>query len=119
MTLGTYEAQFVKGDPVMLDYTPGSAVDAGDVVVVGDLPLIAHQDIAANALGALAAGGGVYKVTADAAIAAGKKVWWNNTAKKVTETSAGNEEFGYLSPDSSAAADGDVVRVLHKPAAGP
>lgn len=44
-----------------IDYTPGSAVNAGDVVVLGSIPFIAPLDIAANALGALATEG-VFKV---------------------------------------------------------
>ena len=113
----SFQAELVKGDPVKVDYTPGSAVSAGDVVVVGDLALIAHADISASAKGSLAAGGGTYKVTADAAISAGKKVYWDDSADKVTETSTSNKVFGYLCPDESAAADGDAVRVLHMPEA--
>ena len=37
-----------------VDYTPGSAVTAGDVVVQGDLVGVAKLDIAANRQGALA-----------------------------------------------------------------
>jgi len=35
------------------DYTPGSAVAAGDVVVIGSLVAVAPRPIAANTLGAL------------------------------------------------------------------
>jgi predicted RecA/RadA family phage recombinase len=101
----------------MVDYTPSSAVTGGTVVVVGDLPLVAHRDIAADEQGALAAGGGVYEMTAGEAIAAGKKVWWNDSTNKVVETSTSNKVFGYLEADSSAAADGDTVRVIHMPEA--
>ena len=83
-------ATFRHGNPVMVDHTPGSGVTAGDVIVTGDTPRIAHRDIAANALGALASGGGVYDMTADAAIAADKKVYWNASASKVTETAGSN-----------------------------
>ena len=49
-------AEYVQnGD--YLDYTPGSAVSAGDVVVQGDLIGIAKGDIAADTLGALAVTG--------------------------------------------------------------
>ena len=41
-----------KGDVV--DYTPASAVAAGDVVVIGSLVGVAPRAIAANALGSLA-----------------------------------------------------------------
>jgi predicted RecA/RadA family phage recombinase len=111
------QATFHHGNPVMEDYTPVSAVAAGDVVVVGDRPCIAHTAIAANRLGALATGGGVYKVTGDAEIAAGKKVYWNDSANKVTETSTSNKVFGYTTTDSAFGADGDVSYVRHEPEA--
>lgn len=109
------QAQYLHGDYVKVDYTPGSAVTGGDVVVVGDRPLIAHRDIAANELGALATGGGVYEVTADAAISAGVVVYWNDTSNKVTTTASTHKVFGYVTPDSSAAADGDLIKVQHTP----
>lgn len=111
------DAIFKHGTPRMVDYTPGSAVTGGSVVVIGDLPLVAHRDIAASEKGALAAGGGVYEATADAAIAAGKKVYWDDTNNKVTETSTSNKVFGYLVDDTTASADGDTVSVLHVPQA--
>ena len=74
---------------------------------------IAHSDIAASALGAVAAGGGVYSFTADAAIAAGKTVYWDAGASKVTETTTGNKRVGIVPPGSSAAADGDAILVYH------
>jgi predicted RecA/RadA family phage recombinase len=44
-----------KGD--ILDYTPASAVAAGDVVVIGALVGVAPRPIAAGAMGALAVEG--------------------------------------------------------------
>ncbi len=108
-------ATFRHGRPLMCDYTPGSAVTAGDVVVVDDIPCVAHVDIAASALGALAVVGGVYEMTAAAAIVAGSKVYWDAAAEKVTETAASNKIFGYIAPGSSSAADGDAVQVIHQP----
>lgn len=49
-------ASYVQ-DGDLLDYTPGSAVAAGDVVVIGSLVGVAPRAIAANALGALAVEG--------------------------------------------------------------
>lgn len=46
-------AQFIH-DGKSIDYTPGSAVAAGDVVVQGELVGVAKMDIAAGQLGALA-----------------------------------------------------------------
>lgn len=107
-----FEAQFLHGNPLMVDHTPGSAVSAGQVVVVGDRPLVAHLDIAANALGALAAGGGVYKCVAGEAIAVGKKVWFNDTSNKMVESGA-HKFFGISV--TAAAADGDAINVHHCP----
>ena len=77
-----------------IDYTPGAAVAAGDVVVQGDLVCVAKVDIPANALGALAVAG-VFdfpKATgASTAIAVGKKVYWDvadQEAKEDDETGA-------------------------------
>jgi predicted RecA/RadA family phage recombinase len=109
------QADLRSGSPIVVDYTPTAAVAAGDVVVVGDYPFIAHLAIAANKLGALAAGGAEYKVTANAAIAAGKKVYWDDTNNKVTETATANTPFGFVSPHNAAAADGDLIDVVHCP----
>ena len=85
-------ARFIH-DGKSIDYTPQAAVTAGDVIVIGDLVAIAKLDIAAGQIGALATEG-VFDVpkeaaAADKAIAAGTKVYWNATDKRV-ETSAGD-----------------------------
>lgn len=109
------QAALSHGNPIMVGYTPGSAVTAGDVVVQNDLVCIAHDAIAANRRGEVAAVGGVYRVTADAAIVVGKKVYWDDTANKITETSTGNKVFGMNVEASSA--DGDVIQAVHMPGA--
>ena len=101
------------GSPTMVDHTPTSAVAAGDVVTVGDEIRIAHRDIAANELGALALGhgNGVYRVPkatgASSAIAAGKKVYWDATNEVVTtaDGSGANKVFGRT---VGASVDGDA-----------
>ena len=50
------QATFVH-DGASIDYTPGSAVAAGDVIVQGELIGVARTPIAANALGSLAVDG--------------------------------------------------------------
>jgi len=71
-----------------IDYTPGSAVAAGDVVVQGDLVGIATSPIAANELGALAVQG-VFAmpkaVTAGSALSIGTTVYWDATNSIVTD----------------------------------
>ncbi|HID74473.1 MAG TPA: DUF2190 family protein [Planctomycetaceae bacterium] len=112
------QATFRHGNPLMVDYTPASDVSAGDVVVVGAVPHVAHLDIEANRLGALAAGGGVYDVTAKEALSAGDKVYWDADNNKVTKTAVAGKTYycvGFIVPDSAASADGDTVRVQHSP----
>lgn len=109
------QARLKQGEPIMSDFTPGANVAAGDVVVVGLLPCVAHRPIGSGELGALAMGGAFYEVTADGALAQGVKVYWNNTAKKVTATASGNTQFGFVRPGSSSNADGDKIEVFHRP----
>jgi predicted RecA/RadA family phage recombinase len=72
------QATFVSGDVNMIDYTPGSAVAAGAVVELGTECYVAHTAIAANAVGALAADGGVYDVVKEATtFAIGDPVYWD------------------------------------------
>lgn len=73
-----------------IDYTPGSAVAAGAVVVQGDLVGIAKEPIAANTLGALATTG-VYRVPkptgagTDATV--GTIMYWDVADQNAQETS--------------------------------
>lgn len=108
-----FEATFRHGEPRMIDHTPAGAIAAGEVVIVGDLPLIAHRDIAADTLGALAAGYGVYRSLADAAIAKGLRVFWDNTANRVTVTATGNKALG-VTVSAAGAADAEID-FLHDP----
>lgn len=63
-------------DDGAVNYTPGSAVTGGDVVVVGNRALVAKSDIAASALGALATEG-IFKVPkTTAAWTVGLPVYW-------------------------------------------
>ncbi len=110
----TYQARFLHGSPRFIDYTPGSAVSAGDVVVLGDTPYVAHDDIAANEKGALAAGGGVYEVTPAAAVAnGGEPIWWDDTNNQGTETATSNTHLG-SSVGASYSSDTKLA-VLHNP----
>ena len=105
-------AVYSHGDPLMVDHTPGAAVAAGDVVVTNDTPRVSHQDIPATRLGALADGGGVYRMTADGAIAADKWVYWDAAAQKVTLTAGANKRFGKTT--SASLASGDAIFVQHR-----
>lgn len=110
------QATFVsKG--TCIDYTPGSAVAAGDVVVIVDLVAVAPVAIEANKLGSLQVEG-VWDFTKAAgsstAIPAGTLVYWDdaeNVAKADAESGA-NKLIGVV---AKAAVDADVlVRVLMK-----
>lgn len=111
------QTTFRHGYPLACDYTPGSAVTAGDVIVLENRVYVSRADIAANAKGSLDVCGGVYECTGDAAITAGKKVYWDDTNDKVTETAGSNKVFGYVAPGSSASGNGAAVDVVHDPSA--
>jgi len=124
-------AAFIRGKPIMQDYDPGAtAVAAGDVIVIGDLPCVAHCQIpaftGATTKDALAVGGGIYQMTADAAIPTGEYVYWDPTNSKVTQTSGGNcVPFGWIVggandvlSDSGPVSSAYVCSVLHEPAPG-
>ena len=111
------EADFVHGSPLMVDYTPSGAVSAGDVVVVGVVPFVAHSDIAANVQGAMAAGGGVYEGLTDGSLdTGGALVYWDDTEGEFVAGTSGNTHFGYTLPGQGATADQDTIRVIHWPA---
>jgi predicted RecA/RadA family phage recombinase len=106
-------AKFIQQGSTV-DYTPSSAVTAGDVVVQGELVGVAKLDIAADTLGALAVDG-VFDFPKTAgvgeAIAAGAEVYWDvadGVAKEDDETGA-NKLIGKT---ALAAGDDDTtVRV--------
>lgn len=66
-----------KQDGNSVDYTPGSAVTAGDVVVIGDRIGIAKKDIAASELGALATCGVFAMLKVTGAITDGQDLYWD------------------------------------------
>lgn len=115
--MATPTVQLHHGSPIMVDYTPSGDVAGGDVVVVGDVPMIAHNDIANGELGALAAGGGVYRVpktvATSSAIAAGANVWWDAGNGVATTTASTHKHLGET---VAAAGDDDAfVLVKHNP----
>lgn len=75
---------FSAGDKI--NYTPGSAVTAGDVVVIGNTAMVAEKDISASALGSLALGG-MWKVPKKTgAVVAGNDIYWDPAGDPVTGT---------------------------------
>ena len=102
-----------------IDYTPGAAVAAGDVVVQGNLVGIAALSIEANRLGALTVAGvfDIAKATGTGkALTVGTKVYWNGADKVVTadDDNGGTPAtaYPYVGKVVQAASDTDVtVRV--------
>jgi predicted RecA/RadA family phage recombinase len=88
-----------------LDYTPVSAVSAGDVIALqNNFYGIAKLDIAANELGALAITG-IYQMAKPAGVINfGAILYWNADTKQVQTTPIDNAYFGRA---AAAAADAD------------
>lgn len=111
------EATFRHGNPVMVDYTAGADLVAGQVMLLGNTTGITcgvvHRDIANTELAAIAVGGGVYDVKVASNYAAWSKVYWSDSAASLTTTSTNNSLFGFTVETSPAA--NAVVKVLHQP----
>ena len=91
-----------------IDIVPESKVNAGDVVVQGDLVGISKLDIEAGKLGAIATTG-VYDVEkGNEAFAAGAKAYWDGG--KATATAEGNTRIGLAVQDADASSP--TVRIL-------
>jgi predicted RecA/RadA family phage recombinase len=104
-------ASYVQ-DGDLLDYTPSSAVAAGDVVVIGSLVAVAPVAIAANKMGALSIEG-VYSMpcATGATGAQGDAIKWvaaSGVADATTGVAAGKLA------KARAAADTSVHVVLNK-----
>jgi hypothetical protein len=113
------DANFRHGDPIMIDYTPAAGdVAAGQVVLIGNTAGltcgVSHRPITNNVQGALAMGGGIYEMVNLNNAAVGTKVWWDNTAKKVTTTSTSNALFGFVVERGGGGAN-TVCDVYHFP----
>jgi predicted RecA/RadA family phage recombinase len=110
------ESQYLNGPFTTAEYTAGGTIAAGQVVVVGDLPLIAHMPIANGAKGTLALGGGLYKVAKanNETIAGGKRLYWDDTNNRVTLTASTHKVFGYSAPNG-AAETAVEIEALHMP----
>lgn len=103
------EAVYVQtGDRI--DYTPGSAVAAGEVVVINGLCFVAVNDIPANTLGALYTRG-VFDVAlaGSLAVSVGDEVFFVEASNYVNKTESGNIFFGRAV--KAAEADDPTVRV--------
>lgn len=79
----------------LIDYTPGSAIAAGEVVVQGDLVGVVARPLAAGELGALLVWG-VFDIAKNTNVsyAAGTILYWDDTNNVVTTTATGNKQIG-------------------------
>lgn len=115
--MGKVNLDGFHGDPLMVDHTPASDVEVGDIVVVGDALRICHRPIAAGKLGALAAGGAAYKFPTatggSTAIADGKRVWYHPGTEVVNET-ATDGVFAGVTVAANQDADAEIM-VQHAP----
>lgn len=120
-------AAYKYGKPVVVKGTPSAAYSAGDVIVQGSLPMVAHVDNPVSptmpiTVDSLAVGGGVYTVAAAGAYGVGTYVYWDATVKQVTTTAAGNTGFGWIvgGPtgqwnDGGPTGAGSLCDVFHAP----
>ena len=103
------QATFVQ-DGCAIDYTPGSAVAAGDVVVQVDLVGVVKRPLAANELGALALTGVFdFSKATNVAYTVGTILYWDDTNNLVTTTATGNKQIGKVV--RAAATTDPTVRV--------
>lgn len=99
-----------RSDGDKLDYTPGSAVAAGDIVVLGSLVTMADRAIAANELGAVLTNGVVTGPCLTGATGAqGAVIKWYSTSGVFHDTTGTNA--GYLAK-ARVAADTTVSVLL-------
>lgn len=89
------------------EHTPSIDLEAGDVVVIGDLVAIAVVPIEANTVGTVTIGGQFHIAKAALDIGQGLKVYWDDTAKNITTTVGSNKVIGYT-VKASLTADTEV-----------
>jgi predicted RecA/RadA family phage recombinase len=113
-----FQARFIQ-EGGSIDYTPSSAVVAGQVVVLGSMIGVAKTAIAANALGALGVKGIFDVVKANEQQALGAALYWDADGNPyggtagtgcATTTSSGNTFIGFA--QALAGATDETVRVL-------
>lgn len=98
-------------DGELLDYTPSSAVAAGEVVLVTDRCFVAPRAIAANEKGSLQTRGvfTIQKTTGEA-WTLGQKLYWVAGTSKASTTAGSNKVLGYAAAAyASGATEGNVL----------
>lgn len=105
-----FQATFIQ-DGDAIDYAAvNTNVEAGEVVIIGDLVAVAKYDIPSNTVGAVSLSG-VYELAKPVEeISAGVKVYWDASEENATTNAASNTLFGLAVAD--AALSNLTVRVL-------
>jgi hypothetical protein len=105
------DTTFRHGDPDTIPYTPGDGDKSpGQVILLGNTTGLTCGIVPANGilntkLGALDAGGGVYECINLNNAANYVKVYWDNSAKKVTTVTTNNALFGFVSSGGGGGAN--------------
>lgn len=111
------DAVYKYGPTEPTNHTPVGAVAAGDVVIIGVRPHIAHRAIEAGKLGAVSARGGVYEMVKDGTSGpvfnANEEAYWDAGTGEITDVAEDNYHFGYAVAD--AGANEATVTVKHDP----
>ena len=99
----------------VIDYTPGANVSAGDIVVLGELNVLATEAIAASEKGAVMISG-VWRcpkaVLSTSAIAVGTKLYWDAGNEVATATAGVHKQLGYAVLAATAAATTVDVKIV-------
>ncbi len=82
----TQSPTYRQSEGETIDYTPGSAVYAGDVILIGSMVCVAGQDIDASAKGSLATKGVFLAAKDTSTFTAGDPIYWNPTGDPVGGT---------------------------------
>ncbi len=89
------QAVYIQKGDVIDYYNAGSALSAGDVVVIGNHIGVCATDIGATETGAMYISG-VFKMAAvtGASFAIGDVLYWDNSAKNLTKTASSHKVAG-------------------------
>lgn len=97
-------------DGKTLDFTAGDDINAGDLVLNGNIVGVAINDVANGAVGQVATSG-VHEVSKDAyEVAIGVPLYYNASSGKLTTTASTNKLAGYA---WEAAASGAATVKVH------
>lgn len=102
-----------NGDSIQV-IAPVGGIVGGDPYKVGGIVGVAVHSADEGAACTIRVSG-VYEIkkTAALALSAGDKLYWDNAAKEVNKTSAGNTVIGYAWADAAGADAVGIVKLFH------